>query len=227
MTFLEKVILRVPLSSIYFFFETCLMLDMYIVPQKTDSRACRSCSISRIVSDERIALQAGQPSIIRHPSSLRFCAISLPRRTHSYRSAHSRHTVGGYIAAGGESIFIRPEIDRPRNESPMGRACGLQRRDAPPSSMRLHQPICIGECAACDKRVLSAHVIVRIISREKDKWLPTSLSRSHFFSRDFFYEKGKLLLGKKLLWKFSFNINFMACVKRQIEEFSLFFLFAT
>lgn len=114
--------------------------------------------ISHCLERERIVFQAGRPSIIWHPSSLRFCAISLPRRTHSYRSAHSRHTAGDYIAAGGESIFIRPEIDRPRNESPHreGARIAASSRRAPPSSMRLHQPICISECAACDKHIIRA-----------------------------------------------------------------------
>lgn len=107
--------LKSTFSSIFFSFE--YPEHMRRAWKYRESCACRSCSISRIVS-ERIALETSPRSYGR-PSSPRFRTISFLPRTDSYRSAHSRHTAGFiHIAAGGESIFIRPEIDRPRNESP-------------------------------------------------------------------------------------------------------------
>lgn len=65
------------------------------------------------------------------------------------------------ITAGGESIFTRPEIDRPRNESP--RWGGRERtatssRRAPSSSMKLSHPINLFASATTHLRISPAHV---------------------------------------------------------------------
>lgn len=79
-------------------------------------------------------LRRGQASIIWHLSLRQLCpVVSFPFPVGLILIPLIAGTQWD-IAAGGESIFTRPEIDRPRNESPMRRArAGLQRRrDAHP-----------------------------------------------------------------------------------------------
>lgn len=165
---------------LYIFFLSNI-LNICVVHGNTESRAHVARARYLALSRTRKNSPRDQPSIIRRPSSPRFRTISFLPRTDSYRSAHSRHTAGViHIAAGGESIFIRPEIDRPRNESPHRegvRIAASSRRRAPLSSMRLHHPLPFNPFASARARecwlhaiiTLTAHVIISVISGKKHK----------------------------------------------------------
>lgn len=172
------------------------------VPRAMDSRACRSCSISHCLGRERIAL-LGRSSIIRHLSSLRFYAISFPRRTHSYRSAHSRRTAGG-LCSGGWRIDIYTSRNRSTAERVShreGARIAASSRRAPHPQWDFINPFASASVLRATS-TLSSHVIVRVIIAERkiNDWYHLFLEAISFSVIFFLIERGNCWFFILILW---------------------------